>query len=397
MNIGQIEDFLTEQRETASDELQAVLYEIEDHWERKLWHQLTDSLLVLFDDDASKDLRLPFFNKFILSFGDKINQLKFVNLALKAAAACKDDNERLKFLVSVSNKVDNEDAQDAFVYALIAVARVKLSLRDLEGARADLDKAEKALDSFDAIENIVHAEFYDTNSLYYQAKYDFALYYRNALLYLACVDVASLDPEDRHDRAYKLSLAALVSTSIYNFGELLLHPILDSLATGSDDDDSDDDSNSGSEGSEAWLRELLFAFNRGDLRAYERLSEHIASNTLLNKHSAQLRQKIYLAALTEAVFRRPPHQRSMTFTTIAQETRVAPDEIEHLVMKALSLGLLRGTIDQVDEVAHITWVQPKVLDMKQIGNMRQRLGEWGTSVNQLGNWIEKVGQDVWAA
>jgi 26S proteasome regulatory subunit N9 len=35
--------------------------------------------------------------------------------------------------------------------------------------------------------------------------------------------------------------------------------------------------------------------------------------------------------------------------------------------------------------------------MKQIGNMRQRLLEWNSSVNQLGNWIESAGQDVWAA
>ena len=87
----------------------------------------------------------------------------------------------------------------------------------------------------------------------------------------------------------------------------------------------------------------------------------------------------------------------MTFQTIAQETKVRPDEIEHLIMKALSLGLLRGTIDQVDEIAHITWVQPKVLDKSQIENMRQRLLDWDSSVNQLGNWIERVGQDVWAA
>jgi 26S proteasome regulatory subunit N9 len=41
-------------------------------------------------------------------------------------------------------------------------------------------------------------------------------------------------------------------------------------------------------------------------------------------------------------------------------------------------------------------VQPKVLDMAQIDNMRQRLLEWDSSVNQLGNWIEKSGADVWA-
>jgi 26S proteasome regulatory subunit N9 len=87
----------------------------------------------------------------------------------------------------------------------------------------------------------------------------------------------------------------------------------------------------------------------------------------------------------------------MTFQTISQETKVSPNEIEHLIMKALSLGLLRGTIDQVAEIARINWVQPKVLDMKQIESMRTRLREWDASVNQLGNWIEGVGKDVWAA
>lgn len=173
-----------------------------------------------------------------------------------------------------------------------------------------------------------------------------------------------------------------MSNSIYNFGELLLHPILDALAQSEDD---------------GWLRDLLFAYNRGDLASYDALSDNITSNKLLNDNSAHLRQKIYLAALTEAVFRRPPHDRAMTFGTISQETKVRVEEIEHLIMKALSLGLLRGSIDQVDKVAHITWVQPKVLDMKQIGNMRQRLLDWDSNVNQLGNWIETAGKDVWAA
>jgi len=211
---------------------------------------------------------------------------------------------------------------------------------------------------------------------------DFAAYYRNALLYLACIEVASLSPEERRTRAYHLSIAALVSKSIYNFGELLLHPILNALAQSGDD---------------SWLRDLLFAFNRGNLATFDLLSDRIAAHELLSQHYNHLRQKIYLAALTEAVFRRPPHDRAITFSDVAQETKIGPDEIEHLIMKALSLGLVRGTIDQVDAVAHITWVQPKVLDMGQIQNMRQRLLDWESSVNQLGNWIEAAGKDVWAA
>jgi 26S proteasome regulatory subunit N9 len=215
----------------------------------------------------------------------------------------------------------------------------------------------------------------------FKRKNEFAAYYKNALLYLACVDLADLDQRERQSRAFDLSIAALVSDSIYNFGELLLHPILDSLQ----------------ETPFSWLRDLLFAFNRGDLQAFDTLSEHIDDMPLLKENQTFLFQKISLAALTEAVFRRPPHDRAMTFDTIEKETSVQQDDIEHLIMKALSLGLLRGKIDQVAKIAHITWVQPKVLDTKQIESMRDRLRQWDSSVNQLGTWIEGVGKDVWAA
>jgi 26S proteasome regulatory subunit N9 len=50
----------------------------------------------------------------------------------------------------------------------VAVATVKLELKDLEGTRKDLDKSEKILDGFDSVETIVHAAFYRVNAEYYQ-------------------------------------------------------------------------------------------------------------------------------------------------------------------------------------------------------------------------------------
>ena len=127
------------------------------------------------------------------------------------------------------------------------------------------------------------------------------------------------------------------------------------------------------------------------------LEANLAKAPLLAKNKEFLWQKISLSALTEAVFRRPAHDRAMTFATISQETQVQPNQIEILIMRALSLGLLKGNIDQVSQVARISWVQPKVLDMQQIDSMRLRLKDWDSSVNDLGHWIEKVGKEVWAA
>lgn len=34
-------------------------------------------------------------------------------------------------------------------------------------------------------------------------------------------------------------------------------------------------------------------------------------------------------------------------------------QVELLVMKALSVGLVKGSIDEVDKLVHMTWVQPR--------------------------------------
>lgn len=300
----------------------------------------------------------------------------FTNLYQRAG-----DDTRLSFLTTLAERVDKPASQDAYVFALTAVASMRLRLEQTTQAKTDLDKCETILDTFDSVESVVHASFYRTRADYYQSQNNFAEYYRTTLLYLACIELSDLPDQQKQRIAYDLSIAALVSDSIYNFGELLLHPILDSLANTP----------------HSWLRDLLFAFNRGDLKAYEILQQHLQANQLLQSHQQFLYQKISLSALTQLVFSRAPQDRSMTFQTISQETKVQHNEIEHLIMKALSLGLLKGSIDQVDEVARITWVQPKVLDKGGIEGMRLRLREWDGGVERLGNWIEGVGKDVWAA
>lgn len=94
MNVDTISDFLAEQRDEAPEELQPLILQFEDLWERKLWHQLTNSLLEFFNDSRSAPQRLQFYKVFILKFADKINPLKLVDLALKAASQCRGKKRR---------------------------------------------------------------------------------------------------------------------------------------------------------------------------------------------------------------------------------------------------------------------------------------------------------------
>lgn len=85
---SKIPDFLLEQQAQGSPETQPYFLTFEDYWERKLWHQLTDSLVEFFRMPESAPHRLALFKTFVLSFADRINQLKFVSLGLMAATEC---------------------------------------------------------------------------------------------------------------------------------------------------------------------------------------------------------------------------------------------------------------------------------------------------------------------
>ena len=127
-----------------------------------------------------------------------------------------------------------------------------------------------------------------------------------------------------------------------------------------------------------------------------------------------MRQKICLMALIESVFKRGAYERTLSFHTIAEETRLPAEEVEHLVMKGLrcavscqswlssersqrchcSLGLIKGHLDQVEEKAYFTWVQPRVLSTDQISILAQRLKTWGEKLHKV---EERVAPEVTAS
>jgi 26S proteasome regulatory subunit N9 len=43
-------------------------------------------------------------------------------------------------------------------------------------------------------------------------------------------------------------------------------------------------------------------------------------------------------------------------------------------MRALSVHLIEGTMDQVDQTVHVTWVMPRVLNAAQLRELAARCG-----------------------
>eukprot|EP00088_Acartia_fossae_P037407 TRINITY_DN38571_c0_g1_i1.p1 TRINITY_DN38571_c0_g1~~TRINITY_DN38571_c0_g1_i1.p1 ORF type:complete len:128 (-),score=39.16 TRINITY_DN38571_c0_g1_i1:67-450(-) len=114
----------------------------------------------------------------------------------------------------------------------------------------------------------------------------------------------------------------------------------------------------------------------------------------LAKNEQKLFEKVCLLCLMEMTFRREATERHIAFTEIAKETTLPVDQIELLVMKALSQGLVKGRIDEVGQCVMVTWVQPRVLDTQQLITMTKKIDAWCHSVQDMELMIEKRAGEI---
>lgn len=105
-----------------------------------------------------------------------------------------------------------------------------------------------------------------------------------------------------------------------------------------------------------------------------------------------LNVKIRIAALLDLVFQKNKNERVLQYREIANACFIDADKIELLVVKALSLGLIKGYIDEVENKVVVNWVQPKYLDREKISVLHDRLDLWINKANKiLGSFQEVSG------
>ncbi|KAL6088226.1 hypothetical protein STEG23_035270, partial [Scotinomys teguina] len=117
----------------------------------------------------------------------------------------------------------------------------------------------------------------------------------------------------------------------------------------------------------------------GDVDRFQTLKSAWGQQPDLAANETQLLRKIQLFCLMEMTFTRLANHRSLTFEEIAKSVKISVNKVEFLEMKALWVGLVRGSIDNVGKQVHMTLVQHGVLDLQQIRGMKDRLELWPIS------------------
>ncbi|KAG5454884.1 26S proteasome non-ATPase regulatory subunit 13 [Clonorchis sinensis] len=356
-------------------DFQAEWTEIKDFYARKLWHQLTTKLqacLSLPNFKAQTNL-IELNEVFLNDFKNKINPLALAELCVPISEqlVANDPQKGIQFMEEIRDK-HTQKSKEAAILCNTTIGMIYLTtLNDLANARQVIETTGAQLEQLGGV-TCVHSRFYQLSSRYYQVTAQHADYHREALRFLGCVNLSDLSREEQHAWAFSVGLAAILGEGVYNFGELLTHDVLNSLLDTPD----------------AWLVDLLNAFNRGDISQLEALRSQWSTQADLVAAESRLKDKVTLLCLAEMIFRRPPNKRTLTFAEITAATRVPEDQVELFVMRAMSLGLIKGRIDEVNHSVSISWLKPRVLDREQIGSMRARLNEWCNSVSDTKSLVE---------
>ncbi|PKI83259.1 26S proteasome regulatory subunit [Malassezia vespertilionis] len=354
-------------------------------YDKKLWYQLALAIEEFLRHPASQQnaRQIALYEHFIRTFAKHINHLKLASFGVIVSRQFDDAAKAYAFLHALADAWrDDAEKQDAYTLLAMEGAHFQLLLGNVAETKEAMEECAKILDKVSSVDPLVNASFYRVSGNYYKSKAEYADYYRNFLLFLACINVdAEMSVAEQVQSAHDLGISALLGDTIYNFGELLLHPIFQSLrGTGYE-----------------WISELLYAFNAGDIGRFEAVIPKLAQEPILESNLAFLRQKICLMALIENVFRRSPDDRTLSFDTVARETHIPVDEVEHLIMKALSLHLIRGSLDEAAHFVHITWVQPRVLDKDQMKALAERLSTWCEHVEHVSQFVMSQSPELFSS
>lgn len=364
--------------------------EISSLVENKLWHQLTLKVLDFLENPKhyrttpeGTSSFLALYDKVVLCVAKKLNQLSLARIASDVATSLLfQDGTASKAILE--NLLENKArlGTAAVIYVESKLALIQLKLLESKGMLVDMEQLKLQLKRNAALLQELH--FSDSLTLVHSAHYQCSMTYRKAVgppeaFYQQAVHyltyTALEDMEDPHQLAVDLSLAALTGDGVYNFGQVVTTPIL-SVLKGTPQE---------------WLVELMTAASRGDVVEFqEMLQAHAAAiqkePALVNRAQA-VQEKITLLALVHMVFERPSGERTLDFMDIAARIHLPVDQVELVVMRALSLHLIEGSMDQVAQQVQVTWVMPRVLDTTQLKELSTRFGEWAVKVSTTRDYM----------
>jgi len=355
---------------------------------------------------------VEYYNAVVCSISKKLNPLslaQIANLTARSIALKSGDLDASIALLETAPK--GSLAADIYIESKLALLKLSSSSKEdnpevFEGVRKMLLKGKEQLkvsdvgglvkkerDIAEELRNLgtvssstsgsdlalVYGSYYEASMLYRKHVGPPEAFYSDALSYLNYTNIDDIPAEEAFALATDISLAALTGEGVFHFGEVVTALEILKVLDGTPN---------------AWLMELMNCCAEGNVEKFMQVSsqtdvqEKINAQPALTMRADAVKEKITLLALVSMIFELPSHQRAISFEDICERCMLSSTaEVELLIMRALSLNLIRGSIDEVDQTVFVTWVMPRVLDKNQTKALSCGFGEWAVKSAKVRDYM----------
>ena len=345
--------------------LKTLFEEIDSNLNQNLWYQLSENLISISNKPElqnSKDL-IQLYNGLVLFIEPTLNPMKYLEFVQNMLHNYKDKmEEALVFVENIEKKNAQKYKGEEKIFIKIIKGFCFLELNKMYELEEVVKNTEQDFSGNIEIDSSLYSQYYKLSTLYYEKKEDYDNFYNNAFQYLAYE--TKISNEDKLNLCYKMCSAMLIGEKLYNFAELLEKDFF-KLMTGSKYE---------------WISNLILSFNSAKVDQFLSMVKQnekiIKENPVLKSNFDFLEIKIRIAALLDLIFQKNKNERTISFEEICKVCDTSLDKIEYICMKALSQGLLKGYIDEVEKKFIVTWIQPKYLDKEKINFMKEKFTSW---------------------
>eukprot|EP00934_Nitzschia_sp_Nitz4_P006028 Nitzschia sp. Nitz4//scaffold183_size43938//11650//12912//NITZ4_007266-RA/size43938-processed-gene-0.13-mRNA-1//-1//CDS//3329539602//6018//frame0 len=396
--------------ESQFPDLASFYSNMSSHLQQKLWHQLTLVLLDVLDqpstlraysgsDDSGSSLKntyVALYRKVVEPVAGKLNLLALGRIAAAVAmGSLRQGGTIPESRALLEEALTKMEAGKPHASSAVLFLESKLGLLTIQEKSAAASPTKEDLASVQAViqqnapllkqllpdspeAKVVHASHYEMTMSYHKLIGPPESFFDQAIHYLNFYTPTDDNKATSHALAVDLCLAALTGDGVFNLGQIVTNPILQVL-----------------DGTpEHWLMELLHACADGDVTAFTTLctqtySAQIASQPALVNMGRQMQEKMTLLAFLHMVFERPASQRTLLFADIATHLQIPLEQVEWVIMRAFSVKLMEGTMDQVEQSVQITWVLPRTLSKDQMADLASRFGDWAQKVSAAQGYMQE--------
>ena len=293
---------------------------------------------------------------------------------------CLGIEDSIKFLEGAKDRLKGH--HDAIFLIEISQSEKQLALGLHHDCIEHLNKIRSDVNKHADIDAKVFSGLAYVYGLYYKRKDDHENYYKSCLQYLAYTPSSEMSEKEQKELSIKMGMSILLGKNVYNISELLDKEIINSLV-----------------GTEfEWLFHMMKNLGQGNIQEFsetvQQNQDFISKFPLIVKEMTYLEQKVRIIAFLEMIFLCGKDDRSIPFLKIAEVCKIEAVDVELLVMKAMSLNLIKGTIDEVEQVVHVDWALPRYLNKGHLTIMNNKMVAWEEKLDNVIRMCENNAQEL---